>query len=126
MQSTIAMQGTELAPGDTLEYAWRSRNRTWNRVGAEVAAPLSMPSSGSVEEFIVEHYWGYNHGRDRRTREYRVAHPTWRVAPAASIRWDCDLLATYARPFAEYLRQPPASALIAEGSAVQVYRGNCV
>ena len=126
MRSTITMQGTELAPGDTLEYAWRSRNRTWNFVAAEVAAPLSMPSSGSVEEFIVEHYWGYNHGRDGRTREYRVAHPTWRVAPATNIRWDCDLLATYAPPFAEYLSGPPASALIAEGSAVQVYRGNCV
>ena len=150
------MQGTELATGDTLEYAWRSgrwgrgnsRSRretdlgeihrtpvlstsvhstavrsTWNRVGAQVAALLAIPAPGSAEEFVVEHYWGYNHGRDGRTREYRVTHPTWRVAPATNVTWDCDLLATYATPFVEYLAAPPTTALIAAGSPIQVFRG---
>src|SRR5689334_4337554 len=78
----------------------------WNRIGARVAAPLEVPACGSMEEFIVEHYWGYNHGRDGRTREYRVAHPAWQVAAADEVLWECDVPATYDAPFAEFLSVP--------------------
>jgi uncharacterized protein len=136
MRSVIAMQGTELRPGDTLEYAWQNGRdgllpqrrkcqlqKKWNRLAARVAEPLAVPPPNSLEEFIVEHYWGYSHGRDGCTREYSVAHPAWRVARAEEVIWDCDVRATYDSPFAEYLRTQPASALIADGSAIQVHHG---
>ena len=91
-----------------------------------MAAPLTTPPQGSLDEFIVEHYWGYVRGRDGQTREYRVAHSPWRVAPADDVSWDCDLPSTYGAPLAEYLAVRPASALVAEGSAVQVFRGRRV
>ncbi len=28
---------------------------------------LAIPAAGSLEEFIVEHYWGYVRGRDGET-----------------------------------------------------------
>lgn len=141
MRSTIRKQGATLAVGDTAEYAWQTddpfpcregrgegsiatrTSRRWNRLAARVAAPLAFPPANSVEEFIVEHYWGYVRGRDGQTREYRVAHPPWRVAQAEEVTWDCDLAANYPAPFAEYLAKPPTSAIIAEGSAVRVFPG---
>lgn len=145
MRHAIHRAGDVLAAGDTVEYAWctkrtaggagqgdRSRevghaqHLYWNRLAARVGSTLELPPAGSLEEFIVEHYWGYSRGRDGRAHEYRVAHPPWRVARAESVTWDCDLAATYDAPFAEYLAVPPVSALIAEGSAIQVFRGRRV
>jgi uncharacterized protein YqjF (DUF2071 family) len=149
MRSNIQIAGAELAPNDTLEYTWQSRLRLsatfaasqpapnrrlrlrknplplprYNCLAARVAAPLAFPTPNSLEEFIVEHYWGYTHGRDGQTREYQVAHIPWRTAPADNITWDCDTAANYYPPLAEYLTAPPTSAIIAEGSAIQVFRG---
>ena len=138
MRSAIAMAGTELNTDDTVEYAWRTeaslQNKAgqgarapsphhWNHLAARVASPLALPAPNSLEEFIVEHYWGYSRGRDGRTREYRVAHDPWRLAAADNVQWDCDILATYGPPFGEYLTAPPTSSIIAEGSPIQVFRG---
>ncbi len=129
MRSRVTMAGSELQVGDSVEYGWGSGGgeyKSWNRVGARVATALNLPSAGSLEEFIVEHYWGYVRGRDGQTREYRVEHPTWRVAHADEVVWECDLAATYDTSLAEFLKVTPASALIADGSAVRVYRGRRV
>ena len=95
-----------------------------NRLAARVAAPLALPSAGSLEEFIIEHYWGYTRGRDGQTREYQVAHVPWRIAAADNVTWNCDIPANYNPPLAEYLATPPTSSFIAEGSAIQVFRGS--
>ncbi len=143
MRSDIRMAGAQLSTGDTVEYAWRTKlpvpNREgagegsspsaakpkhrWNRLAARVAAPLQLPPPGSLEEFLVEHYWGYVRAPGGTTREYRVAHDPWQVAPADNVAWDCDLAATYHTPLAEYLAVPPAHAIIAAGSPVKLYAG---
>lgn len=144
MRHELRIAGIQLAPGDTIEYAWHTKTPLpcregpregstrsaqiprWNRLAARVAAPLTLPTPGSLDEFLVEHYWGYVRGRDGQTREYRVTHNPWRVAPADNITWDCDLPATYDTPLAEFLAAPPTSALIADGSPVQLFRGRRV
>ena len=136
MRSDLHMQGPTLAPNDTVEYAWRTncswplRGRPagaqryyWNRIAARVAAPLAFPAPNSQEGFFVEHYWGYAAARDGTTREYQVMHDPWQVAPADNVIWDCDLATTYNTPLAEYLKQPPSSAIIAAGSPIQLHRG---
>jgi uncharacterized protein len=137
MRMQIRMAGDELDVGDTLEYAWRARSRwpltrrsqelhtndAYDRLAARVASPFALPRSGSLEEFVVEHYWGYARGRDGRTREYKVFHPTWQVATADDIKWQCEVAATYDWPLGEYLTVPPVSGLIARGSAIRVFRG---
>jgi uncharacterized protein YqjF (DUF2071 family) len=147
MRSENQIAGVELSSQDTVAYAWKSpshktvsltRNLTSgavaskateagheNRLSAQVAAPLALPAPGSFEEFIVEHYWGYTRGRDGRTREYEVAHVPWRTAPADKITWDCDIAASYNSPLAEFLAAPPTSAIIADGSPIQVFCGRC-
>jgi uncharacterized protein len=137
MRSSLRMPGASLALGDTIGYAWRSpcswplrgrletgqRQRNWNRLAARVAAPLDVPAPGSLDEFLVEHYWGYVRGRDGITREYRVVHDPWLAAPADSITWDCNVPLTYSTPLAKYLSSPPTTALIAAGSYIHLYRG---
>ena len=133
MRSCIKVAGGELGAGDTIEYAWqnarrpplgrRARELCWNRLAGRVAGSLQPPAPGSMEEYIFENYWGYVSARDLSTREYRVVHEPWRVAPINDVEWDCDLAANYDGPWTEYLAVPPASAMIADGSAIQLFRG---
>lgn len=112
---------------DRFSYSWKSRSTTgrrWNTLAARIDGPLQIPPPNSFDEFIVEHYWGYARGRDDITREYRVAHEPWRVAPVAEVTWNCDVAATYDTPFAQYLACPPKNALIADGASVQVFAGH--
>ena len=132
MRSENQIAGAKLAQGDTLSYSWKTAPHRLrfsktaadqNRLSAQVAAPLALPAPGSLDEFIIEHYWGYTAGRDGCTREYQVAHIPWSIAPARNVTWNCDVAANYDLPFAELLTAPPTSAIIAEGSPIQVFRG---
>lgn len=103
-------------------YGWRSK-LLQQRVRVEAQAPPEALVDGSLEEFITEHFWGYCAQRDGGTLEYQVEHPRWRVAQAASSILECDVAGLYGERFVEALRGAPASAFLAEGSAVAVYPG---
>jgi uncharacterized protein YqjF (DUF2071 family) len=74
----------------------------------------------SEEEFITEHYWGYARRRDGSTLEYQVKHPRWRIWTAEETRLECDVARLYGESFVEFLKSPPTSAFLAEGSKVTV------
>ena len=105
------------------EYQWRHAGR-WDSLGVTVAGgePADIVA-GSEEEFITEHYWGYNRQRSGETLEYQVEHPRWRVWRATAHRFDCDVTALYGEAFTPFLRAEPSSAFLVEGSAVQVRKG---
>ncbi len=70
---------------ESTEFSWRIRG-VWNRLEARLTvaaepSPWQESAPGSEEEFISEHYWGYSDraARGRRTLEYAVEHPRWRV-----------------------------------------------
>ena len=89
-----------LGLGDEIAYGWQTgcrRMQRWNRVATRVASVPELPPVGSLDEFIVEHYWAYACGRDGLTWEYRVAHWPWRVVRAEDVVWDCDVAAMYAQ-----------------------------
>ena len=75
------------------------------------------------EEFIAEHYWGYAVQRDGGTLEYEVEHPRWRTWRVSDSALNCDIERLYGARFAEYIKGPPSSALLAEGSPVVVRKG---
>ena len=132
MRSIISTANGTLTEGDTIEYGWRSRRcehgrrkaqRQWSCLAGRIAAPLQLPTPASFDEFIIDHYWGYVRGRDGHTREYCVLHEPWKTARAHDVSWNSDLHDTYEPPWTEHLATPPASALIANGSPVKLYRG---
>jgi uncharacterized protein len=113
---------TDSATPRAVSYSWRFRGQD-NRMELSVENAFADVSEGSDVEFITEHYWGYARRRGGGTTEYRVAHPRWRVATGTSARLDCDVAGLYGSQFMEFLNGRPASAFLAEGSEVAVFKG---
>lgn len=104
-----------------VKYEWWHGGR-WNALSAHIHGSPGPLVSGSKEEFIAEHYWGYTMQRDGTTMEYAVEHPPWQVWQASEPRFDCDVASIYGDAFVPFLREP-ASVLVAAGSPVVVRRG---
>ena len=104
------------------EYSWKS-NHKWNRIRAPVEGAPTLPAPGSQEEFIAEHYWGYASQLDGGCAEYQVEHPKWRVWTSHNAAFEGNVEEIYGPAFAAELAEKPASAFLAEGSPVIVYRG---
>jgi len=77
----------------------------------------------AMEEFFIEHYWGYNRRADGSTMEYEVAHPKWRVRTAALMQFDLDVETLYGPEWAKVLSAEPDSVVLSAGSEVAVYSG---
>jgi hypothetical protein len=122
MRHVIEAQDGRVGPGGAIEYGFKHAGR-WNRLGARVAGAPRPPFPGSVEEFVTEHYWGYTAREAGETSEFQVEHPPWEVLPVSETWLDCEVGAVYGRDFEEAVRTAPASAFVAEGSAVAVHRG---
>jgi len=103
-------------------YSWTGR-RDRGELSAKALGEPVTPAEGSEEQFIAEHYWGYSTQTDGACLEYRVDHPAWRVWRAHEARFEGEVGQLYGRELAAMVRNPPASALIADGSVVTVLRG---
>jgi len=77
--------------------------------------------AGSDEDFLTDRPWGYTRQRDGGTIEYHVKHRRWNSWSDAGCEIDGPLGDFYDEPFASILSGTPASAFIADGSAVAVH-----
>jgi uncharacterized protein YqjF (DUF2071 family) len=113
--------GDEAAAPARVRYAWRCRGRESSlELAGQGTAREAEP--GSDAELVAEHAWGYARRRGGRTVEYEVVHPRWKIR-RATARVECDVAGLYGERFVEALSAPPASAWLADGSAVTVHRG---
>jgi len=103
-------------------YWWRHAHGR-GRLSVSVESPPLPVAAGSHEEFITEHYWGYSAQRDGGTREYHVSHPRWNVSPATHAALDDDPRLAWGEALGACLRARPVSAFLADGSEVEVSRG---
>ena len=103
-------------------YWWTASGRE-HRLDFSTDGPAALPSAGTTEEFITEHYWGYSDGIGRATTEYRVDHARWNVWTAREAHFDGDAASLYGQSFVESLTARPASAFMADGSSVAVFLG---
>ena len=101
-----------------VEYSWRRSGR-WESLRAVGTGKPESIESGSKEEFITEHYWGYTRHR-AGCSEYQVEHPRWRGWRAAESALDADISGLYGDRFVESLSARPDSAFIADGSPIAV------
>jgi uncharacterized protein YqjF (DUF2071 family) len=106
--------------GGTLSYQMRIANQTVS-VEATTMGKQRTLCEGSIEHFILEHYWGYTKQRDDTTSEYRVKHAPWRYweAPTAAVKGEINSL--YPASFKDALGKPPHSTFVACGSPVEVF-----
>ena len=119
MRHRIELHGRDTTPS-TVAYEWRESSR-WTRLAVEPVGDGEPLRSGSEEEFITQHYWGYTRQRDGSTIEYEVRHPAWRVWQLRSAVIEGDLAPVFGERFATVLAGRPHSAFLADGSAVTVH-----
>ena len=75
-----------------------------------------------VRRFYYGKLLGYTRRSVDRTSEYRIEHPRWKIWPATSFEFNADIATLYGEKFLVPLTASPASAFIADGSFVTVYR----
>ncbi len=81
--------------------------------------------SGSEEEFIFEHYYGYNKLNETTTIEYSLTHPRWQVYSVTDYRLDYDVAKLYGPSFVPFIQTiKPVSVFLAQGSDVHVKMPN--
>lgn len=100
-------------------YEWKLKGK-WNKLGAVISNAKSPIVPGSAEEFIFEHYWGYNRLRNGDTLEYAVEHVSWNVHEVSKPVFDADIAELYGKQFVPYLSVKPYSAFFADGSDIVV------
>lgn len=118
MRHDIQLKGQSVE----VKYAWRVNSR-WHHLGMKAEGIPRPAEPESLDAFITGQYWGYSAGKDGSFLEYRVGHPPWRIWPAKNFSLECDLGTLYGPSFKNILQSKPASAFLAEGSLVDVYRG---
>ena len=105
-----------------VRYTWEHANCS-NTISVERGPILGVPTKGSHEEFIIEHYWGYTKRGEDRTDEYKVEHPKWQLSEAGNPHIAVDCGTTYGKEFAFLSDAKPHSVLLAAGSDISVYKG---
>jgi len=103
-------------------YEWKLKGR-WNKLGATVSDVATAIQPGSPEEFIFEHYWGYNSWGYTVTMEYQVEHISWQVHEVSNTVFEADIVKLYGKAFEPYLSVKPYSAFFAKGSEISVRMG---
>jgi hypothetical protein len=104
-------------------YSWRIQG-DWNHLAAHRVGEPALAGPGTQEEFITEHYWGYAAQPDGGTVEYRVEHVPWRMWQVDESSTRVSVSELYGPEFIQPLTREPASAFVAEGSPVTVYKGS--
>jgi uncharacterized protein len=105
----------------TIEYRWKKSR--WNTFKVIADSSPTEIQSGSEEEFITEHYWGYTKISAQKTSEYGVEHPKWKVYTTKEFSIDVDFQDIYGNDFDFLTSQQPQSVFLAEGSNIQVKTG---
>jgi uncharacterized protein YqjF (DUF2071 family) len=103
-------------------YEWKLDGK-WNRLGGTINNQLAVMNARSQEEFILEHYWGYNKIGNKVTMEYQVEHISWNAGLVTDTIFDADIVKLYGKEFEPYLSVKPYSAFFADGSDVIVRGG---
>jgi hypothetical protein len=100
----------------SIRYRW-----TVNDCACHVSAKPGGQSDDPEHAFVAQHYYAYAKS-GRRSVEYRVEHPPWRIYQASDVSYTLHGSEVYGEPIGRWLLQPPSSVLIADGSEVAVYR----
>jgi len=107
--------------GSKVSYEWTFKHQK-SRIEISTSGEPAETQSGSEEEFITI-IIGLRPPADGGTVEYQVQHPRWQIWKAREATFVCDIEGLYGKAFAPFLQSAPASAFLADGSAVTVFNG---
>ncbi|MEI9943250.1 MAG: DUF2071 domain-containing protein [Chitinophagaceae bacterium] len=123
---TMPIRHSWTTSADTLtaEYKWKKKQ--WHSLKVIADKSSAAIVTGSEEEFITEHYWGYTKITSSKTSEYQVEHPRWEVYPIKSYQVDVDFGDIYGQDFSFLKTEIPKSVFLAEGSEIKVKAGRAI
>ncbi|NEU07620.1 DUF2071 domain-containing protein [Flavihumibacter sp. R14] len=107
----------------SVSYHWQ-QDGAWNDFKINAHPLQNEMISGSEEEFITEHYWGYTRINPYYTSEYGVEHPRWTTYTVQQHQILVDFERLYGAAFAHLAHQTPDSVMLAEGSEIIVRSAN--
>jgi len=96
----------------------------WQGMAARATGGWRGPNP--MEEFLIEHYWGYNRQTNGGTMEYEVTHSRWQTRPAGLAQFDLDLESLYGPEWGAALAGNPDAVVLADGSDVAVFSGDLI
>jgi uncharacterized protein YqjF (DUF2071 family) len=103
-----------------ISYQWKKKGN-WNSISVTASTEPGELVTGSEEEFITEHFYGYSKFNQQTTNEYEVAHPRWKIYKPTGFAINCDFEAVYGTDFAFLNHEKPASVFLAEGSGIKIF-----
>ncbi len=92
-----------------------------HQISAQFGPDLHIPDEDSVEHYFKEHDVGFGVNHLGHTLSYEVKHPRWAIYELRNWSLDMDYAALYGPQWSFLGEATPISALLAEGSAVEVY-----
>jgi uncharacterized protein YqjF (DUF2071 family) len=104
-----------------ISYEWKFRNH-WQKLSVNTLQHSVPLVTGSEEEFITEHFWGYSNINKYTSAEYEVAHPRWEIYPVKDFEIACNFKDLYGAEFSTLDAMKPQSVFLAEGSKITVYK----
>lgn len=103
----------------SIEYNWKMAAK-WNYLRVMALPASAEMRTGSEEEFIFEHYYGYTLRPDKKSQEYKIEHIRWQVHPVTSYSIDCDFSQNFGPAFGFLTFSEPDSVMLAAGSPIAV------
>ena len=102
-----------------VEYKWKVKDK-WNSVAVRAENSPCSFNEKSEAGFILEHYWGYTRVNDKKTNEYEVKHPPWKIYKVLDSMINVDFKESYGSDFEFLNNLKPKFVILAEGSQISV------
>jgi hypothetical protein len=106
-------------PNKEISYQWKVQSK-WNSIKVIASKEKQKMKTGSFEEFIFEHYFGYTRVNAEKSIEYKINHPSWEINTIYDSHIDCDFVSCYGSAFKMLNTAKPQSIMLAEGSTISV------
>lgn len=102
-----------------IRFSWQPVNEKFHIHGSFFNTEKTI-QSGSLEEFIYEHYYGFTAVSKNETWEYKVNHPRLKTNELINLDIACDFETLYGSDFSFLNKQNPVSTYNAVGSEVSI------
>lgn len=104
-----------------ISYKWKKAGERWNHLHIHALNEPRIIEPGTLEEFIFEHYVGFNRLRSSAALKYMVEHPRWNVLPVTHCEVHCRIDSLYGQAFVPFLENvTPDAVFLAIGSPVRI------
>ena len=107
------------ASDKNIKYLWKINNK-WNSISVMAGTEKKSIADESLEEFILEHYYGYSMISKSASEEYKIEHPRWQINDIVQYSIHCDFETMYGKEFAFLNTSNPKNVILAEGSPIAV------